>query len=187
MSRIGKRPVTAPKGVTMKLESGTLAVKGPKGELKLDVSESRFGRVKLSMADGSVTVARVNDERDSSMEQGLVRALIQNMVVGVEHGYTKVLDVVGVGYKADLKGKVLNLNLGFSHPIDYPIPAGINIAVDKQARITITGCDKQLVGEVASSIRKLRPPEPYKGKGVRYADEIVRKKVGKAAGTASGG
>ena len=185
MSRIGKRPIVIPKGVTVKKEGSALTVKGPKGELKRDFVN--YTKISLEVANDSITVQRKNTELDSSMEQGLIRALVANMVHGCEHGYTKVLDVVGVGYKADLKGKVLNLALGFSHPVDFNIPNGITVTVDKQTRITITGADKQVVGEVAASIRRIRPPEPYKGKGVRYADEVVRRKVGKAAGTTSGG
>ena len=187
MSRIGKRPVIIPKGVTAKLEGNFISVKGPKGDLKLEVAGPRYQNVSVNVSPENVTVTRKTDERPGRTEQGLIRALIQNMVIGVTEGYTKQLDVVGVGYKADLKGKVLNLSLGFSHPVDYPIPVGINMTVDKQTRITITGADKQLVGEVAASIRRIRPPEPYKGKGVRYADEVVRKKVGKAAASSSGG
>lgn len=185
MSRIGKRPIAIPKGVTVKKEGAVLTVKGPKGELKRDFVT--YTKIALEVTGDSITVQRKTTELDSSMEQGLIRALVANMVQGCEHGYTKVLDIVGVGYKADLKGKVLNLALGFSHPVDFAIPHGITITVDKQTRVTITGADKQVVGEVAASIRRIRPPEPYKGKGVRYADEVVRRKVGKAAGTTSGG
>ena len=187
MSRIGKRPVLLPKGITVKLDNGTLSVKGPKGELSLDVSESRYRLVKVEVSATEVTVTRGEETRYGRMEQGLVRALIQNMVTGVNEGFTRILDIVGVGYKADVRGEVLNLALGFSHPVDFGIPKGIKIAVDKQTRVTITGPDRQLVGETAARIRRLRPPEPYKGKGIRYSDEIVRRKVGKAAAGATGG
>lgn len=185
MSRIGKRPVLIPKGVTAKMEGPVLSVKGPKGELKRDFGS--YKKITIELANDALVVKRNSELNDSSMEQGLIRALVANMFHGCAEGYTKVLDIVGVGYKADLKGKVLNLSLGFSHPVDFDIPHGINVTVDKQTRVTITGADKQMVGEVAASIRKIRPPEPYKGKGVRYADEIVRKKVGKAAAGATGG
>lgn len=178
-----------PKGVTAKLEGGVLTVHGPKGECKLCVNEDRYAAVDVKIADGTVAVTRREETRRGRTEQGLVRALIQNNVVGVTNGYTKILDVVGVGYKAESQGRILNLNLGFSHPIAFPLPDGINVNVEKQTRITVTGVDKKMVGEVASRIRRFRPPEPYKGKGVRYADEVVKRKIGKAAAgaTSSGG
>lgn len=188
MSRIGKRPVVLPKGVTAKLENGRLAIKGAKGELYFQVGSENYPAIKVAVSDGSVTVSRAEETRRGRTEQGLVRALIQNMAKGVTDGYSRTLDIVGVGYKAELKGRMLNLNLGFSHPIEFPLPEGINVAVEKQVRLIVSGTDKKLVGETASRIRRFRPPEPYKGKGVRYADEIVRRKVGKAAaGTATAG
>lgn len=188
MSRIGKRPVVLPKGVTAKIDNDVLTIKGPKGELKLPVGEERYHGVGVAVTDGSIAVNRRDDSRLARTEQGLLRALIQNNVTGVTEGYTKTLDVVGVGYKAEAKGKTLGLALGFSHPIEYPLPDGIHVAVEKQTRIVITGIDKKVVGETAAQIRRFRPPEPYKGKGVRYADEVVRRKVGKAAaGTGAGG
>lgn len=188
MSRIGKRPVVLTKGVTAKIEGGVLTVTGPKGALVLPIGEDRYRATEAKIADGSIAVSRREESRRARTEQGLVRALVQNMVAGVTHGYTKTLDVVGVGYKAEAKGKTLNLALGFSHPIEFPLPDGIQASVDKQTRIVITGIDKKLVGETAARIRRFRPPEPYKGKGVRYADEVVRRKVGKAAaGTGAGG
>ncbi len=187
MSRIGKQPVVVPQGVTAKLEAGTLSIKGPKGELSFDVNEGRYGNIKVAIEDGSITVTRRDDERLSRTQHGLVRALIQNMVTGVTDTFSQTLELVGVGYKAEMKGNALTLNLGFSHPIDFPLPEGIKIAVDKQTKIVINGADKQLVGETAARIRKLRPPEPYKGKGIRYEKEVVRRKVGKAAGAATGG
>ena len=134
-----------------------------------------------------MNVKRSNDERQTRALHGLYRSLLANMVHGAANGYQKILDVVGVGYKAEAKGKNVELSLGFSHPVIFPIPEGIKVAIYKGARITISGADKQLVGEVASRIRKIRPPEPYKGKGVRYSDEIVKKKVGKAAAAVGGG
>jgi large subunit ribosomal protein L6 len=187
MSRIGKRPVVIEKGLTVKLDAGNLTMKGPKGELKLAVGEDRYPLVKVTVAPESISVARISDSRESRMQQGLVRALIHNMATGVAHGFKKELDVVGVGYKAEVKGKLLNINAGFSHVVEFPIPNGITVTVEKQARITIVGADRKLVGETAASIRRVRPPEPYKGKGIRYAGEYVRRKVGKAAAGTTGG
>jgi large subunit ribosomal protein L6 len=187
MSRIGKLPVEVAKGVTVKVEEGTLKIKGPKGELHFDINEGRYGAVNVAITDGSITVTRKEESKLARTQQGLVRSLIQNMVTGVTETFSKNLELVGVGYKADAKGKSLNLSLGFSHPIDFPLPEGISAAVDKGTKITISGADKQLVGEVAAEIRKLRPPEPYKGKGIRYEGETVRRKVGKAAAGATGG
>lgn len=187
MSRIGKRPVVLPKGVAARIEQGVLFVKGPKGELRLPVDGSGHRSVQVAVSDESIVVTRREETRAGRSQQGLVRALAQNMVVGVTSGYQKTLDVVGVGYKAEVKGRVLSLALGFSHPVDVPIPEGLSIAVDKGTRIVVSGLDKKLVGETAACIRRWRPPEPYKGKGVRYVDEIVRRKVGKtAAGTGAG-
>ncbi len=186
MSRIGKKPVVVPQGVTVKLEAGTLYVKGPKGELSFDVNEHRYGNIKVAVEDSSIAVTRRDEGKLSRTQQGLVRALIQNMVTGVTDTFSKKLELVGVGYRAEMKGSALNLSLGFSHPIDFPLPEGIKIAVDKQTKIVVSGADKRLVGETAARIRKLRPPEPYKGKGIRYEDEVVRRKVGKAAGVTGG-
>ena len=187
MSRIGKQPIVIPKGVAAKLEGNELTIKGPKGQLGFLVGDGRFTTVEVKITDGEIAVARNVETRQSYTEQGLVRSLIQNMVTGVTDGFNKVLEIVGVGYKAEAKGKALNLNLGFSHPVVFELPEGIQAVVDKQTRITISGSDKQLVGEIAAQIRRIRPPEPYKGKGVRYAGEIVHRKVGKAAAGATGG
>lgn len=188
MSRIGKRPVVLPKGVAARIEGNILFVKGPKGELSLDVGRERYPCIEAKISDGSIAVARLTEGRQARTEQGLARALIQNMAEGVSQGFTKALDVVGVGYKAESKGKALSLSLGFSHPVNFDVPAGITISVEKQTRIVIQGADKKQVGETAAMIRRIRPPEPYKGKGVRYADEVVKRKVGKAAaGAAAGG
>ena len=188
MSRIGKIPVVVTKGVAATLTNGVLHIKGPKGELSLDVGERRYPRVAVALADGTIAVTRREESRYSRTEQGLVRALIQNMVSGVTENFSRIMDIVGVGYKAEVKGETLALALGFSHPVNFEIPKGIKIAVDKQTRVTVTGADRQLVGETSARIRRLRPPEPYKGKGIRYADEVVRRKVGKAAaGATSGG
>ena len=186
MSRIGKRPVVIVKGVTVSTDAGILKVKGPKGELELDVSPQRYQGINVETKDGEILVTRREETRRGRTEQGLVRALIQNMVTGVSEGYTRTLEILGVGYRAEAKGKILNLNLGFSHPVDFALPDGIVATVDKQNRVTLSGFDKQLVGEIAARIRRLRPPEPYKGKGIRYEGEEVRRKVGKAAGSAGG-
>ena len=187
MSRIGKKPVIVPKEATARIDGGVLTIKGKNGELTLDINEGRYGAIAVAIEDGSIAVTRKEDSRLGRTQQGLVRALIQNMVTGVTEAFSKTLEMVGVGYKADAKGSSLNLNLGFSHPIDFAVPDGINVAVEKNTRITVSGADRQLVGETAARIRKLRPPEPYKGKGIRYENEIVRRKVGKAAAGATGG
>jgi len=187
MSRIGKKPVVVPKGVTANMTGMVLKAKGAKGELSFDIDQGRFPTVKVEQKDGTVAVTRIEESRRARAEQGLVRALIQNLMTGVSEGFAKELEIIGVGYKAEVKGQSLNLNLGFSHPIDFAIPTGIEIQVDKQTRIKIAGANKHEVGEIAAQIRRLRPPEPYKGKGIRYAGEIVRRKVGKAAAGATGG
>ena len=179
MSRIGKRPVIAPSGVKMVLEGNILRVEGPKGKLSMQIPS--MSDLETSLKGSEFVVKRLNDSRDARREQGLVRALIANMVGGVTKGYSKELDIVGVGYKAEVKGNTLNLNLGYSHPVAFEIPKGIQIAMDKQTHITISGADKCLVGETAARVRRLRPPEPYKGKGIKYTGEHIRRKVGKAA------
>jgi large subunit ribosomal protein L6 len=180
MSRIGSKSVALPSGVTIEMKSGTLHVKGPKGEL----SYVLLPEVSITVEENVAKVARKDDSKASRARHGLTRALLANMVKGVSDGYERKLEIIGVGYKAALKGKILQLNLGFSHPIDFAIPEGIDIAQDEKNKnlLTIRGNDKQLVGQTAAQIRELRPPEPYKGKGIRYTDEYVRRKVGKAAG-----
>jgi len=182
MSRIGKWPVKIDKGVSIVLDTGILKVKGSKGELEFNVAPTRYKNIKLEITNESLTVMRVDDSRFARMEQGLVRALVQNMVLGVTAGFKKELDIVGVGYRAETKGKTLILNVGYSNPVNFIIPTHLEISVDKNNRITVEGIDKQQVGEIAAQIRRIRPPEPYKGKGIRYVDEVVRRKVGKAAG-----
>lgn len=186
MSRIGKKPVTLPQGITAELKGNHLTLKGSKGSLELDIHP----KVKVEVKDGEVLVDvdKKEDKREKAL-WGLFRALVQNMVDGLTNGYTKQLDVVGVGFKAEVRGQTLVLNLGFSHPIDFPIPAGIEVKAEKdpakvtiqqyQTTLTITGIDKQLVGQVAANIRELKKPEPYKGKGVRYSDENILRKAGK--------
>jgi large subunit ribosomal protein L6 len=188
MSRIGKKPVVAPSGVKMALEGKTLKVEGPKGKLEMHIPGK--GYVEVTVSGSELHVKRKSDTRDSRREQGLVRALAANLVAGVSKGFTKELDIVGVGYKAEVKGHTLVLNLGYSHQIDFAIPKGIQIVMEKLTHITITGADKGLVGETAAIIRRFRSPEPYKGKGVKYTGEHIRRKVGKAAvgtGTGAGG
>ena len=176
MSRVGKKPIEAVKGVDIKVAGGQITVKGPKGELKMALSDE----VSVKVENGEVNVqARNPDERRSKAMWGTTRANIQNMVLGVTKGFEKDLELVGVGYRAAMKGKDLELSLGYSHPVIFDIPTGIDIAVDKQTHITVTGVDRQLVGQVAANIRRMRKPDPYKQKGVRYTGEVLKKKVGK--------
>lgn len=176
MSRIGLRPIPVPSGVDIQVDAGRVTVKGPKGELHQDVSRT----LNIERENGDLKVTRPNDERKNRQLHGLTRTLISNMVIGVTDGYTKVLEIQGVGYRAALDGKTLVLNVGYSHPVRMEPPAGITFATETPTRITVTGIDKQLVGEVAARIRRTRPPEPYKGKGIRYQGEFVRRKAGKA-------
>ena len=176
MSRIGKLPIPLPAGVTVEINGQDVAVKGPKGELKLTVSKP----ITVSQEDGSVIVARPDDEAVSKSLHGLTRSLIANNVHGVSEGFTKALEIVGTGYRAALKGATVELSLGFSHPVLVTPPEGITLVVEGNTRIIVSGIDKQAVGEMAANIRKLRKPEPYKGKGVRYEGERVRRKAGKA-------
>ena len=177
MSRIGKKPIPVPSGVEVSISSGTVTVKGPKGTLSHTVAAP----ITVENGDGALEVKRPNDERESRALHGLTRSLINNMVVGVTEGYEKKLEIVGVGYRVLSKGPTqLEFQLGYSHPITFNAPEGITFTVDGPTRLGVQGIDKQLVGEVAANIRKLRKPEPYKGKGVRYAGEQIRRKVGKA-------
>ena len=177
MSRIGKMPIPVPAGVDVTIDAQQVTVKGPKGSLSIEVCEP------IAVArgeDGQVVVTRPNDERRSRSRHGLTRTLIANMVTGVTQGYTKQLEIVGTGYRVVAKGTDLEFALGFSHPVVVKAPDGITFAVDSPTRLTVSGISKQQVGEVAANIRKIRKHEPYKGKGVRYAGEVVRRKVGKA-------
>jgi len=175
MSRIGKKPIPLAKGVEARIEAGIVKVKGPKGEL----SQAIVDRVSVVVEDDNILVKRQGDDRRSRSFHGLMRSLIANMVAGVSDGFSKSLEVNGVGYRAEVSGKTLNMNLGFAHQVNCPIPEGIAIQVDKN-KITVQGIDKQLVGSVAAKIRSYRPVEPYKGKGIKYADEYVLRKAGKA-------
>ena len=178
MSRIGKQPIKVPSGVELKVNGSNVAVKGPKGNLQRDLHPN----MKIEHQDGEVRVVRPTDGRLDRSLHGLTRTLINNMVVGVTDGYSKQLNIVGVGYKAALKGKDLVLNLGHSHPIDYPAPKDIEFDVDtKKNTIVVKGVNKESVGQTAAEIRGFRPPEPYKGKGVMYSTERIRRKAGKAA------
>ena len=176
MSRIGKKPIPVPAGVKVRVADGVVAVEGPKGK----VSQALVAGIGVEANDNQLQVTRQDDERQSRARHGLMRALIANALTGVSQGFSKSLDVVGVGFRAEVKGKQLHMALGFSHPVVFAIPQGIDVAVEKNTRITVSGPDRQQVGQVASEIRNLRPPDPYKGKGVRYSDERLRLKVGKA-------
>ena len=177
MSRIGKQPIPVPSGVEVKIEGSTVAVKGPKGELSRTFSDV----ISIEMEDGILVVSRPDESRTARSLHGLTRTLVSNMVTGVSDGFSKNLEIVGVGYRAAMKGKDIELQLGFSHPVVVVAEPGITFAVPAPTKITVSGIDKQRVGQVAADIRKWRKPEPYKGKGVRYEGEYVRRKLGKAA------
>jgi large subunit ribosomal protein L6 len=176
MSRIGRLPIDIPTGVTVTVSGQDVAVKGPKGELSLRVKEP----IEARMEDNQILVTRPDDERESRSLHGLTRTLINNLIIGVTEGFEKKLQVVGTGYRLASKGQGVEFALGYSHPITVEPPAGITLTVEGNDKLTVSGIDKQAVGEVAANIRKLRKPEPYKGKGVRYAGENVRRKAGKA-------
>jgi large subunit ribosomal protein L6 len=175
MSRIGKKPIALPKGVTVKIEGNTVAIQGPKGKLDTQIP----GGIKVEQQDGHLVALRQNDSQAAL--HGLTRALVNNAVEGVTKGWTRELEIVGIGYRAEMKGKgTVVFTLGYSHPIEYPLPSGIDCVVDpKQTKLTVSGIDRQKVGQVAAEMRSLRPPDPYKNKGVRYAGERLKKKVGK--------
>ncbi len=176
MSRIGKRPVDVPAGVTVEQKGEVLHVKGPKGQLSTRIPAG----IGVEIDKGEVRLTRPDERKPTRALHGLARALLENMVKGVTEGFAKELRIEGVGYRAEVQGKVLNLSLGFSHPVQIPVPEGIGVSMDGNTKIRIEGIDKQLVGQFAADVRGVRPPEPYKGKGVRYAAEHVRRKVGKA-------
>ena len=175
MSRIGKKAVTVPAGVTVTIEGQTVTVKGPKGQLSWTVAEE----IEVTQEGGELTLSKRQDITRAQAMWGLSRTLVANMVQGVTEGFERTLELVGVGYRAALKGTALSMQLGFSHDVDIKAPDGISFAVPKQTEIKISGIDKQVVGEIAAQIRRIRPPEPYKGKGVRYQGETVRRKEGK--------
>ena len=175
MSRIGKKPITLPKGVTVKIAPDAVEVQGPKGKMRQAIPPG----IVFAQEDGDV-VAKLERSDDSLRKfHGLARSLVANAVLGVTEGFKKELDIVGVGYRAEVKGKQVVFALGYSHPVVFDIPTGIDVAVDKQTHITVTGVDRQLVGQVAANIRRMRKPDPYKQKGVRYTGEVLKKKVGK--------
>ena len=175
MSRIGKRAVEIPSGVTAAIDGGTLSVKGPKGTLAMPLSDI----IKYEVGEGSISVQPANDSREARAFWGMQRTLVQNLVTGVTEGFTKVLEITGVGYRANAQGKNLKLNLGYSHDVDYAVPEGIEIKTPDNTTIEISGIDKQQVGQVAAEIRRWRKPEPYKGKGIKYRGEYIFRKEGK--------
>jgi large subunit ribosomal protein L6 len=181
LSRVGKRPVVLPKGVTFAIANGQFAIKGPKG----DLTRALTPNVEIKVDGSNVTVTPKVGGRDGARFQGLARALIQSMVTGVAEGYTKTLELQGTGYRAELKGAILNLSLGLSHPVNFPVPKGIKVTIPGDSKgtiITLEGADKEVMGQTAATIRGFRPPSPYGGKGVRYRGEKVREKAGKAGG-----
>ena len=175
MSRIGKKPITIPKGVTVKVLEGAVEVQGPKGKMRQVFPAS----INFELVDGALHAKRSTDSPDLAKFHGLARSLVANAVTGVTEGYKRELDIVGVGYRAELKGKQVIFALGYSHAVVFDVPAGIDIAIDKQTHLTVTGVDRQLVGQVAANIRSFRKPDPYKQKGVRYTGEVLKKKAGK--------
>jgi large subunit ribosomal protein L6 len=175
MSRIGKKPIVIPKGVTVSVASGAVDVQGPKGKMR----QSFPATIKFEMADGQLVARQATDDPALGKFHGLARSLVANAVLGVSEGFKKELDIVGVGYRAEIKAKQVIFALGYSHPVVFDIPQGIDVAIDKQTHITVTGVDRQLVGQVAANIRRLRKPDPYKQKGVRYTGEQLKKKAGK--------
>jgi large subunit ribosomal protein L6 len=179
MSRVGRKVIPIPKDVKVQIGAESLQIQGPKGKLTTPVPPG----ISFKLEDGELAASRQNDERQQRAFHGLARALASNAVKGVTEGFTRELDIVGVGYKAALEGNKVVFSLGYSHPVVYPIPEGIKVAVDKQTRITITGIDRQKVGQVAAEIRSLRKPDPYKQKGIRYVGEVLKKKAGKAGAT----
>ncbi|WP_430591596.1 50S ribosomal protein L6 [Humidisolicoccus flavus] len=176
MSRIGRLPIEVPSSVDVKIDGNVVTVKGPKGELALTVAKP----IEVTLEDGQVQVTRPDDERNSRSLHGLTRTLINNNIIGVTEGYSKSLEVVGTGYRVQAKGSAIEFALGYSHPINVEPPAGITFSIEGNNKVTVSGISKQAVGEVAANLRKLRKPEPYKGKGVRYAGEQIRRKAGKA-------
>ena len=175
MSRIGRKPVTVPKGVTLQVEGNTVAAKGPRGELR----RALHPEMQIALANDQFTVTRPSEDKRHKALHGLTRTLVQNMVEGVSKGFSKSLEIQGVGYKAEAKPYGVNLIVGYSHPVKYEAPMGIKITVDNNTMVKIEGADKELVGQVAAELRSVRPPEPYKGKGIRYVGEQVRRKAGK--------
>jgi large subunit ribosomal protein L6 len=175
MSRVGKKPIPVPKEVTVTIRDGEVMVQGPKGSLNRSIPPE----LEVSFQEDQLTVRTLAETNKIRAQFGLIRSLLANMVQGVSEGFERILDIQGVGYRAELQGEQLVLNLGYSHPVIYPLPEGVSAQVEKQTRIVIRGIDRDLLGLTAAQIRKFRPPEPYKGKGIRYAEETIRRKVGK--------
>jgi large subunit ribosomal protein L6 len=182
VSRIGKLPVTIPAGVKVVVDPGAVKLEGPKGKLQAPIPPG----VQVTIEGNVVQVARDNEERKARALHGLTRKLIANMAQGVSQGFNRVLDINGVGYRAEVKGQDIHMTLGYSHPVVFPLPQGVTAAVERQIIITLSGADRQLLGETAAKIRGLRPPEPYKGKGIKYREEFIKRKAGKAVGSAGG-
>ena len=182
MSRIGKLPITIPPGVKVAIDANALRLEGPKGKLQAELPSGVNVRV-----DGNVVrVERQAEDRKVRALHGLTRKLIANMTQGVSQGFTRVLDINGVGYRAEVRGQEIHMTLGYSHPVVFPLPVGVSAAVERQVIITLSGADRQVLGETAAKIRGLRPPEPYKGKGIKYREEVIKRKAGKAVGSAGG-
>ena len=175
MSRIGKKPIAIPKGVTVKVDGNTIDVKGPKGQMRQSLPPG----ISAVLEDGQLVAKKESEARELSKFHGLARSLMNNAVQGVAEGWKRELDIVGVGYRAELKGQQVVIALGYSHPILFDVPKGIEVAVEKQTHLTVTGVDRQLVGQVAANLRRLRKPDPYQQKGVRYTGEVLKKKAGK--------
>jgi len=180
VSRIGKLPVTIPNGVKVAVDGNAVRLEGPKGKLQASIPAG----VKVNVQDSTVRVERESEDRKLRALHGLTRKLIANMAQGVSQGFTRILDINGVGYRAEVRGQEIHMTLGYSHPIVFPLPQGVTASVERQVIITLTSADRQLVGETAAKIRSLRGPEPYKGKGIKYREEVIRRKAGKAVGSA---
>ena len=182
MSRIGKLPVTIPAGVKVAIDANAVRLEGPKGKLQASVPPG----VDVKVEGNLLHVERRTEDREIRALHGLMRKLIANMTEGVSRGFTRVLDINGVGYRAEVKGQEIHMTLGYSHPVVFSLPAGVTAAVERQVIITLSGADRQVLGETAAKIRSLRPPEPYKGKGIKYREEVIKRKAGKAVGSAGG-
>jgi len=178
MSRIGKKPIPIPAGVKVNVTNGTVSAEGPKGKLSQPVPSG----LSASLDANTLVITRDGDDRRVRALHGLTRALVANMVAGVKDGFERKLDIVGIGYRAQMQGKAIQLALGYSHPVVFPLPEGISAEIERQTAITLRGADKALLGETAAKLRALRKPDPYKGKGIKYSDEVIRRKVGKKAG-----
>jgi large subunit ribosomal protein L6 len=182
VSRIGKLPITIPNGVRVAVDNGAVRLEGPKGKLQTAIPDG----IKVKVEDNLVRVERETDQRKSRALHGLTRKLIANMAQGVSQGFNRVLEINGVGYRAEVRGQEIHVTLGYSHPVVFRLPSGVTAAIERQTIVTLSSADRQLLGETAAKFRSLRPPEPYKGKGVKYREEVIRRKAGKAVGSAGG-